>query len=205
MIGELPVRAARLAVALKCADQGERMIGASCGPGTATVRRAGEPQRDVLSHVAEAGEVGGIAMRTERDRRIAADLVDAGSRDRRVVGELRDAGDEAARQRRRPRFAAVEGGVHAAAVVVVPVVVAGDHVARVRRIYRERGFVLRGGIAADVDDGYRAAGACPAEARRAERGDGGFAAGSKQRARTDGGDEGGREAHAGSPSDAVYV
>src|SRR2546430_9058197 len=56
----------------------------------------------------------------------------------RSVRELRDPGDEAVGQRRRPRLATVEGRVDAAAVVVVPVVVARDHVARVCWIDRER-------------------------------------------------------------------
>src|SRR2546430_6709711 len=74
----------------------------------------------------------------------------------RSVRELRDPGDEAVGQRRRPRLATVEGRVDAAAVVVVPVVVARDHVARVCWIDRERSLVQGGGVAADVDDRRRA-------------------------------------------------
>jgi len=179
VIGELPVRSSRLALALERADEGERMIGAARGPGAAAVARAAQPERDVFSDISKAGEVRGGSVGTERHCRIASEVIRARPRHGGIVRELRDPGDESTRQRRRPRLAAVERRVDAAAVVVVPVVVAGDHVARVRRINGERGLVLSSGVAADVDDRYRAR-AEGAEAWRAEGGDGGFAAGGNE-------------------------
>src|SRR6266702_2557248 len=187
VVGELPVRSSRLAFALERADECQWMIGAAGGPGAATVARAAEPERDVLSLVAEAGEIGGAAVGAERDGRIAAKIVRAGARHGGIIRERGDAGDEAVRQRRRPSLAAVEGGVDAAAVVVVPVVVAGDHVARVRRIEGQGGLVLGRRIAADVDDD-RAPSAKRAETRRRGAGDSWCVlAGGEQQARADGG------------------
>src|SRR5882762_4701112 len=202
MIGELAVRAPRLPLALKCADERERMLGAARGPGPAAVARAAEPERDLLTPISEARKVGGAAVRTERHIRIAAKIVDAGARYGRIVRKGRDSRDEPARQGRRPRLPAVEGRVHAAAVVVIPVVGADDHVQGVFGIDGDRGLVLGGRVAADVDYrcGPRAEGA---EAGGAEDGDGGFAAGGKQQARANGGVESG--SHAGSPSNAVRL
>src|SRR5258708_32505158 len=143
------------------------MIGATGGPGAAAVGGAAEPERDVFSLVAEAGEVRRVAVGTKRDRGIAAEIVRARARDRGVIRECGNAGNEATRQGGRPRLAAVESRVDAAAIVVVPVVVAGAHVARVRGLHRERRLVLGCGVAADVDhrDRARAAGAEPAGAQ----------------------------------------
>src|SRR5439155_1022537 len=199
VIRELAVRSARLAVALKRADERERMVGAAGGPTAAAIARPAEPKGYCFPAITEAREVGRSSIGAKGDARITAEVVGARSRNRGVVRELRDPGDEAVGQRRRPRLATVEGRVDAAAVVVVPVVVAGDHVARVCRIDRERSLVLGGGVAADVDD-RRRAGAEGAEGRGAEGGDGGFAASGEQQACAEGGVESG--SHAGSPSAA---
>src|SRR6266516_588483 len=155
------------------------MIGATRGPSDSAVGRAREPEGHGFTEISEAGEVGRVAIRAEGDAGIATEVIGAGPRHGGVVRELGDARDEAAGQGRRPRLAAIKGGVDAAAVVVVPVVVAGDHVARVRRIDGQRSFVLCRGIAADVDHRYRA-GAEGAEAGGAECGNGGFAAGGEE-------------------------
>src|SRR5205823_14564020 len=128
MIGYLAVGAAGLTLSLECADQCECRVAATAtrGPGPAAVVRAAEPERHVLSFVAEAGEVRGAAVGTERDGGVAAEVVRSGARDCRIVRKRRDAGDESIRQRRRPGLAAVERRIDAAAVVVVPVIVAGD-------------------------------------------------------------------------------
>src|SRR6266576_4762163 len=170
VIGELPVRAPRFALALERADEREWMIGAADGPGAAAVARARKPERHVFPPISKAAEVGGVAIGTERDRRVAAEVIDPGARHGGIVRERGDAGNEAVRQRRRPRLASVEGRVDAAAVVVVPVIVAGDHVAGIGWIDGERGLVLGGGVAADVDHRYRA-GAEGAEAGCADGGD----------------------------------
>src|SRR5882762_6868571 len=199
MIGELAVRAPRLPLALKCADERERMLGAARGPGPAAVARAAEPERDLLTPISEARKVGGAAVRTERHIRIAAKIVDAGAWYGRIVRKGRNSGDEPARQGGRPSLPAVEGRVHAAAVVVIPVVGADDHVQGVFGIDGDRGLVLGCGVAADVHD-LRRAGAAGAEAGGAEGGDGGFAAGDEQQTCAEGGVESG--SHAGSPSNA---
>src|SRR5881394_1692323 len=111
VIGELPVRAPRFALALERADEREWMIGAAGGPGAAAVARARQPERHVFPPISKAAEVGGVAIGTERDRRVAAEVVGAGSRNCRIVRERRDAGDESTGQRRRPGLAAVERGV----------------------------------------------------------------------------------------------
>src|SRR5437762_11503527 len=75
VVGELPVRSARLALALEGADQRERIIPTASGPGAAAVRRAGEPQGDLLAAISEAGEVGGVPVGAERDGGIAAEII----------------------------------------------------------------------------------------------------------------------------------
>src|SRR3954465_10836627 len=102
MIGELAVRAARFAFALERADERERMFGAARGPGPAAVAGAAEPERDLLSFITKAREVGGAAVRAERHIGIPAEVVAAGAGDERIVGKGRDAGDEPAGQRGRP-------------------------------------------------------------------------------------------------------
>src|SRR5258708_12531906 len=123
------------------------MIGATGGPGAAAVGGAAEPERDVFSLVAEAGEVRRVAVGTKRDRGIAAEIVRARARERGVIRECGNAGNEATRQGGRPRLAAVESRVDAAAIVVVPVVVAGDHVPRLPRTHRHPAPLLAYGFA----------------------------------------------------------
>src|SRR5204863_9096641 len=78
----------------------------------------------------------------------------AGAGDARVIRVLGDGRDVAVGQRSCPRLAAVERGVHTAAVVPVPVVAPRDHVERVARIDGERRLILRGGVIADVHHRY---------------------------------------------------
>src|SRR3954467_4823013 len=68
VIGELAVRTARFARSLKCADQCECRIGATAtgGPGPPAVAGAAEPERDLLSFITKAREVGGAAVGAER-------------------------------------------------------------------------------------------------------------------------------------------
>src|SRR5712692_5343057 len=133
------------------------MVGTAGGPAAAAISRAAQPEGHVFSHISEAGEVGGVAVRAERDRGVAAEVVGPGAGHGRIIREPRDPGDEAARESGRPRLPAVERRVDAAAVVVVPVVVSRDHVDGIYGIEREGSLVLGGGIAADVDDVDRAA------------------------------------------------
>src|SRR5919204_1538231 len=157
MVGELSVRAARPAIALESADQRQRMIGTARSPVATAIDRTAEPQGHILSFIAEAAEIGRAAVGTERHRGITPEIVGSGATTVRVVRERRDTGNETVGQRWRPRLAAVEGGIHAAAVIVIPVVVARDHVERIHGIDGERRLVLRGGIIADVDDFDRSA------------------------------------------------
>src|SRR5438132_4826096 len=150
------------------------MVGAAGGPAPTAVARAAEPERHSLSPISEAGEIAGVSVGAECDRGIAAEVVGAGAGDGGIIRERGDAGNETVGQRGRPRFAAVERGVHAAAVVVIPVVVAGDHVRRIRRVDREGRLVLGGGIAANVDDVDRGAVRGSAEAGGAGRSRGGW-------------------------------
>src|SRR5438874_1727395 len=96
-----------------------RTVLAVIATGAPKVRR-GEVER--------LADVIGGAVGAEGDGRIAARVVVASARHGRIVGEPGDARQEAVRQRGRPGLAAVEGGADCAAVVVVPVVGAGQHV-----------------------------------------------------------------------------
>src|SRR5438477_389359 len=74
-------------------------------PRLAAVGGAAEQERDAVrgrALVAEAREVR-RAVGPERDRGVAAEIVDAGAGDEWVVRVLGDAGDETVRQRLRPR------------------------------------------------------------------------------------------------------
>src|SRR5439155_6049886 len=125
------------AVALPDRDLREALV----QPGPAAVRGAVDEQRDLVAAVAAAAaeverladEVRG-AIGAEGNARIAPGVVDAVAGYVRVVRERRYPGQEAVRQRWRPGLAAVEAGVHAAAVVVVPIVRAGQQVGRIRGI-----------------------------------------------------------------------
>src|SRR6185369_3928144 len=76
--------------------------------------------------------------RTESNSWIAAEVVGARSRYVGIIGVLRDPGQEAVRQRRRPGLAAIEGGIHAAAVVVI------QSLLPVIRLFGSRGFTAIG-------------------------------------------------------------
>src|SRR3989442_5616000 len=95
-------------------------------------------------------EVGGAAVRRKAHRRVARDIEAARAWHGGVVRELGEAGNETVGQGGRPRLAAVEGHVVAAAVVQVEVVVPGEDVVRVRGIDGDRRLVLGGRIAAPV-------------------------------------------------------
>src|SRR5207245_11704759 len=72
--------------------------------------------------------------------------------------------NEPVRQRRSPRLAAVERGVHGATVIEVPVVGAGDQIARVERVGGDRRLVLGGRVTTHVQG---------VDGRPAREGDGG--------------------------------
>ena len=151
VIGELPIRALGDSLAVESAHQAQRIGHAPGLPGCATISRPAEKECGAPTVIVEAREVGG-AIGTERRGGISTKVSVAGSRHGGIVCEARNSGKEPARQRRGPRLSAVERRVHAAAVVVVPVIVSCDEVPRIQRIDRERRLVLRSGVVGHVDD-----------------------------------------------------
>ena len=158
MIGELAVRAFALAVAVPHGNLGGPVAGEASLPGAAPVAGPAHVERD-LEWRCEVERLAGEVrrpVRAEGDVRIAGGIVDTGPGHARVVRVLRQSRNEAAWQRGRPGLAAVEARVHRAAIVVVPVIGAGDQVVWVGRVDRQRSFVLRGLVTRDVDDLGRA-------------------------------------------------
>ena len=191
VVGKLARRSPGLAVALETPIP-TRTAGRATPLGQVrppSVDRLSEERHPVWGErlVAEASEVRS-AVRPEGDGRIATVIVHARAGHLRIIGVSRDAGEEAVRQRRRPRLAAVEGRIHATAVVVVPVVAPRDQVVRVPRVHRQRRLVLRRRVAADVHDQRGPSAATAAEARRCRRDRTGIGD-AVARARAKGGDE----------------
>ena len=153
VVGELPVRTLALPVAVPGVHLRQLVLRA-VEPGAAAVPRATDEERNLVGGREIEGladEVGG-SVGAERDGGIAAGVVQPGARHGRIVRVLRHPGKEPVGQRARPRLPAVERGIHRAAVVVVPVVRAGDEVQRVLRVQGQRSLVLRKLVAADIDD-----------------------------------------------------
>src|SRR5213076_3223393 len=91
-------------------------------------------------------------IRPEGDRGIAPGVEESRPGNAGIVREPGYPRNEPVRQRRSPRLAAVERGVHGATVIEVPVVGAGDQIARVERVGGDRRLVLGGRVTTHVHD-----------------------------------------------------
>src|SRR6185369_12847538 len=144
VIRELTIGSLGDSLSIECADKSEsltRICVTTLQPGLATVGGPAEIKHRTRSVVTEAGEISG-SLRVERDSGVAAEFAIARPRHSWIIGEARDSRDESRGQCLRPRLAPVERSIHSAAIVVIPIVVAGENVLRIVRIHSERGLVL---------------------------------------------------------------
>src|SRR5438132_10278324 len=100
VIGELPRRPTRLAVAIERSHERERLTRVAFQPRLAPICRTTQQQHDavwICRLIAETRKVRG-AIWSERDRRIATEIILAGAWHGRIVRVFRDARKEAVRQ-----------------------------------------------------------------------------------------------------------